>query len=213
MSQIPPITTGLGNLTPEVWSRMSNSIYQSEQFFGDVGPQRQVANPNPVTFPAKITGWVKINEVSGSDFTNPKRQYYYTWEEVALKFNINTGLTVETLEGGRSSGTLADDDYTPAINGSEIGVPASRVGSFLGINLEGNEYPPAAIMPSVNGDSTNGCGEVDQSGSSDGPLVMLTILKCKQDDDDPSGGSAFRQLPFVGFFYSAFQLDGCCSSK
>ena len=213
MSQIPPITTGLGNFTPEVWSRMSNSIYQSEQFFGDVRPQQKVAQPNPVTFPVKITGWVMINEASGQDFSNPKRQFYYTWEEVALKFNINSGFTFETLDGARTSGTLADDDFTPAINGSEIGVPTSRSGSFLGVNLEGNEYPPVAMMPSVNGDTVNDCGELIQNGSSNGPLVMLTILKCKQDDDDPNAGSGFRQLPFVGFFYSAFLLDGCCESK
>ena len=213
MRQIPPITTGLGNFTPQVWSRMSKSIYATEELDGRIAPQRNVANPNPVTFPAKITGWVKMNEASGSDFSNPKRQFYYTWEEVALQFNINTGFSFQTLAGGRTSGSLADDDFTPAINGSEIGVPTSRSGSFLGINLEGNEYPPVAMMPSVNGDLVNDCGELDQNGSSNGPLVMLTILKCKQDSDDPGAGSGFRQLPFVGFFYSAFQLDGCCESK
>ena len=57
-----------------------------------------------------------INEASGQDFSNPKRQFYYTWEEVALKFNINSGFTFETLDGARTSGTLADDDFTPAIN-------------------------------------------------------------------------------------------------
>jgi len=211
VSQIPPISTGLGNLTPEVWSRMSNSIYQSEQFFGEVEPQKRVAQPNPVTFPAKITGFQLLDSISGSEFSNPKRQYLYTWQEVALQFSVNAGLTFETLSGGRTSGSVGDDDFLPAINGSEIGVPSSRSGAFLGINLEGNEYPPVAMMPSVNGGSVNGCGEVDQTGTSNGPLVMLTILKCKQDDKPGEGLN--KQLPFVGFFYSAFQLDGCCASK
>ena len=103
MSQIPPINTGLGNLTPDVWSRMSNSIYQSEQFAGDVRPQQQVANPNPVTFPARLTGYFLKNETGNptQDTSNPRRRFYYRWEEVSLNFTIATGLSVTKFNGAR----------------------------------------------------------------------------------------------------------------
>ena len=207
---IPPITQGLGKFTPDVWRRMSDSIYETEESQGRRPPSRE-NDQGIVTFPAKITGYQVIDSVSGSDFTNPKRQYLYTWQEVSLQFSVNAGLTIDAFTGGRTSGAVGDADFVPAINGSEVGVPSSRSGSFLGINLEQNSYPPVAMMPSVNGDEVNNCGEVNLSGSSNGPLVLLNILRCKTDAEPGTGLD--KQLSLIAFFYSSFELDGCCASE
>lgn len=210
MSKIPGIQTGLGNFTPDVWRRMSDSIYSTEENAGERPP---ASSPDiPIApFPAKITGYQVIDSVSGSDFTNPKRQYLYTWQEVSLQFSVNAGLTIDAFTGGRTSGAVGDADFVPAINGSEVGVPSSRSGSFLGINLEQNSYPPVAMMPSVNGDEVNNCGEVNQTGTSNGPLVLLNIIRGRLDDDPGTGLD--KQEPLIAFFFSSFQLDGCCASE
>ncbi len=215
MSQIPPITTGLGNFTPEVWSRMSNSIYQSEQFFGDVGPQRQVPNPNPITFPALLTGYFLIQDTSNPSQqpTNPRRLFYYTWEEVGINATP-TGLTASTFNGARESGNSpSDPTFIPGINGAEYGQPTSRNSALLGINLE--RYPEnVAVMPSIHRASTVSSGPVVDTQHNDarGPLVMLTLLRCTVDTNAKGNPDPDDQYRTIAMFYSAVNVDGPCDA-
>ena len=214
MSQIPPITTGLGNLTPEVWSRMSNSIYQSEQFAGDVRPQRQVANPNPITFPAKITGYFLIEDPDNpsQDTTNPRRQFYYTWEEVGINASP-TGISATKFNGARESGNSPSDPiFIPGINGAEYGQPDNRESAILGINL--GLYPErVAVMPSIHRSSSlSASGVVDtEHNDARGPLVMLTLLRCTVNTSggEPDPDDQYRT---VAMFYSAVNIDGPCDA-
>lgn len=212
MSQIPPINTGLGNLTPDVWSRMSNSIYQSEQFAGDVRPQQQVANPNPVTFPARLTGYFLKNETGNptQDTSNPRRRFYYRWEEVSLNFTIATGLSVTKFNGARESGVPGDTTFIPGINGAEYGQPITRTSSLLGVNLD--LYPEnVAVMPSIHANNPiSENGVVDSAQDASGPLVMLTLLRCTIDTNDKGDPEPEGQFESVAYFYSAVNVDGPC---
>ena len=215
MSQIPPITTGLGNLTPEVWSRMSNSIYQSEQFFGDVGPQRQVANPNPITFPAKITGYFLIQDTSNpsQEPTNPRRRFYYAWEEVSINATP-TGLTVSTFNGARESGNSpSDPTFIPGVNGAEYGQPTTRNSSLLGVNLD--RYPEnVAVMPSIHRAAPVSSGAVVDTVHNDalGPLVMLTLLRCTVETGPNGNPDPSNQYRTIAMFYSTVNVDGPCDA-
>ncbi len=202
---IPPITQGLGKFTPDVWRRMSDSIYETEESQGKRPPSRD-DDQGIVTFPARITGYYLINP-SEQSFTNPSRFYYYRWSEVELKFTINDGVTVTVPEGARESGLPGDDTFIPAINGSELGQPSDRNSSMLGVNLEA--YPErVAVMPSVHRSSpVSGSGIVDTALTSIGPIVMLSLLRCVVDEPSAGGG---RQHPIIGMFYSAIKFDGVC---
>lgn len=203
---IPPITQGLGKFTPDVWRRMSESIYETEESQGKRPPSRD-DDQGIVTFPAQITGYNLINP-SEQSFTNPSRFYYYRWSEVELKFTINDGVTVTVPTGARTSGTPGDDTFIPAINGSELGQPSDRNSSMLGVNLEG--YPErVAVMPSVHRDDpVSGSGIVDTVHTTVGPIVMLSLLRCVVDEEPGTGNN--RQHPIIGMFYSAIKFDGVC---
>jgi hypothetical protein len=203
MNAIPPISKGLGRFTPELWSRMSQSIYVTE---GLSSSATQLAksgrDQNPVTFPAKIKGFKKFENFP-SGYEDPRRQYEYQWEEVSVQYSRSGGLTVSTFNSARVSGTPDDENYTPAFNGSEVGLPDTRSGSIQGVNLSG--YPEkSGVMPSVNSDEPVGSeGEPLESGTCDGPLVMLTLLSCKDSDEEGS-------QRVIGFFYSGVNIDGVC---
>ena len=214
MSQIPPITTGLGKFTPEVWSRMSDSIYTAEELSGKTSPQRRVAEPNPVTFPARITGYFLKNETGNptQETSNPRRRYYYSWEEVSVNFTIPTGLSVTKFDGARESGTPGDSTFIPGVNGSEFGQPTDRSSCMLGVNLD--LYPEnVAVMPSIHeGQPISDSGVVNSAQTGDGPVVMLTLLRCTIDvngEGEPTPEGQFRN---IAFFYSAINVDGPCDA-
>ena len=204
--QIPGIQRGLGNLTPEVWQRMSSSIYETEESQGRRPPSADV-DQGIVTFPALITGYNLINPTE-QEFTNPRRRYYYRWSEVELKFTINAGMTATIPTGARTSGTPTGDLFIPGINGSEIGQPTNRSSSMLGVNLD--IYPErVAVMPSVHrSDPISAGGIIDTVHETSGPLVMLSLLRCVVDDEPGTGND--RQHALVGMFYSAIKFDGVC---
>jgi hypothetical protein len=201
--------------TPEVWSRMSNSIYQTEQFFGDVRPQRQVPNPNPITFPALITGYFLIEDTSNptQEPDNPSRLFYYTWEEVGINATP-TGLTASKFNGSRESGNSpSDPTFIPGINGAEYGQPTTRTSSLLGVNLE--RYPEeVAVMPSIHRASTVSSGATVDTAHNDarGPLVMLTLLRCTVDTNAKGSPDPDDQFRTIAMFYSSVNVDGPCDA-
>jgi len=206
VSKIPGIQTGLGNLTPDVWRRMSNSIYSTEENAGERPP---ASSPNiPIApFPALITGYNLIDPTD-QDFENPRRRFYYQWNEVSVRFTKNNGVTVELFEGSRTSSTPGQPDFLPAINGAEVGQPTQRESSILGVRLD--NYPErVAMMPAVH-DSTpvHSGGTLNTAQVTDGPLVMMSLIPCVIDEDPGSGDD--RQFPLIGMFYSAIKFDGVC---
>lgn len=194
---------------------MSNSIYQSEKFFGDVAPQRRVPNPNPITFPALLTGYHLIQDTNnpGQNTDNPSRRFYYTWEEVGINATP-TGYTYRTFNGARVSGAAPGaEDFIPGINGAEVGQPTYRASSHLGVNLD--LYPQSvAVMPAIHRNSPVSDAGVVSTPINDGqgPLVMLTILRTKIDLNEDGFPSPSTQYKQVGMFYSASKIDGICDT-
>lgn len=200
---------------------MSNSIYETEKFAGQVRPQRQEVNPNPITFPALITGYDMITgDVSGT----ARRMYYYTWKEVAIKAEP-TVLTAVDFDGQRTSsgnpsgggGPSGPESpyFIPGINGAEYGIPIIKESATLGVDL--SKYPSKVVtMPAVhrfNGPPIRDGDSVDTSiESASGPLVMMTLLRCVFEPEEGVDvfGSQYRN---VAFFYSASKIDGDCDAS
>ena len=203
---IPSITQGLGKFTPDVWRRMSQSIYETEETPGKRPPSQDL-DQGIVTFPVQITGYNLIDS-NDQSFTDPSRFYYYRWRGVEFKFTIKDGVTVTVPEGARESGTPGDELFIPAINGSELGQPSDRESCMLGVNLEG--YPErVAVMPSVHRDDPiSASGTVDEEHTTVGPIVLLSLLQCVVDEESGEGND--RQHSIIGMFYSAIKFDGPC---
>ena len=200
---------------------MSNSIYETEKLNGQVRPRRQEVNPNPITFPALITGYDMITQnVSGV----ARRVYYYTWKEVAIKAKP-TVINVVDFDGQRTSagipgggggpGGPANPYQIPGINGAEFGIPIIKESATLGVDL--SKYPSKVVtMPAVHrfqGPPIRDGDSVETSiESASGPLVMMTLLRCVFEPEEGVDvfGSQFRE---VAFFYSASKIDGDCDES
>lgn len=227
------ITTGLGNLTPEVWNALGETVQKVrdlEQRF----QRAQTLATNPPLFLAKITGYERVSAISSSgpvegQIPNPKNVYLYTFEEVILKFK--PGLSVEneddasivelvtpkTFQGKRTNETLG----VKAVNLAEFGQPTTRSLSFGGVMLDANQYPQVSTVPTIHGsNNTNQAGNIEPTGTGTGPIVVMYLVEGQDAEqfkfedgekvDPPEVEENEGYKPIIPVFYSAINLDGAC---
>ena len=125
--QYPTISHGLGNLTPDLWERVSAMLRDYEKDNKNETRKTFKQNSNATIFLAQLT---KANAIGSTD-----NRYYYEWEEI----NMVDANTVEEKLGGRSG--------TEAINLCEIPNTANNVAPA--IDLDGDTYPDGFDMRAI----------------------------------------------------------------
>jgi hypothetical protein len=227
------ITTGLGNLTPEVWSALGETVQKVRDLEQRFERAEQLA-VNPPMFLAKITGYQRVSPISseGPDdegsISNPKNVYLYDFEEVTLIYKpgvtgdedpaLTEVVSPKTFQGKRTNVTLG----VKAVNLAEFGQPTTRTASFGGIMLAANQYPQVSTVPTIHGSDTNAAGTIEPSGSGTGPIVVMHLVEgqdAEQFKYDEETGEKVEpeeieenegQKPIIPVFYSAINMDGAC---
>lgn len=224
------ITQGLGNLTPEVWSLLGETVDKVKDLEQRLERAEQL-NVNPPMFLAKITGYERVDEISsqgpqGEDglIPNPKGVYRYTFEEVTLIFkpDLSDGgtelVTPKTFDGKRTDVTLG----VKAVNAAEFGQPTTRSVSFGGVMLDANDYPQVVTVPTIHGSNTNSAGVIEPNGTGSGPIVVMFLVEgqdAEQFEYDEETGEKVEpeniianegNKPIIPIFYSAINMDGAC---
>jgi len=123
--QYPTISSGLGNLTPELWRRLMIMLAEYEKKNSDQTSQRKKRGGGTNYFLAKITGSSAISD----------NRYEYEWTEVVL--DDETGF--EDLTDGRTG-----DD---ALNLCEMSNTVDNVSPAVDMN--GSTYPPDFTMRAI----------------------------------------------------------------
>jgi hypothetical protein len=228
------ITQGLGNLTPEVWSALGDTVEKVRDLEQRLERAEALAVTPPM-FLAKITGYERVSAISSSgpnedgQIANPKNVYLYTFEEVTLKYlpGLSTAnedhagivevVTPKTFQGKRTDTTLG----VKAVNLAEFGQPTSRDLSFGGIMLNRNQYPQVATVPTIHGSDTNSAGTIEPTGTGSGPIVVMHLVEGQDAEqfkfedgekaDPPEVEANEGQKPIIPVFYSAINMDGACS--
>ena len=136
MSNYPIISTGLGKLTPELWSRLMRMLqgYESKK---PIAQSDQPGTKKPY-FLARITGFQAMSPAQDN-------KYRYAWEEVVYVSNA-AGVVVRT--NGMTSGG------NQAINLCEIANTAAYVGPAVRIDTAATDYPTTWSMRPI-GRTTN----------------------------------------------------------
>lgn len=222
------ISQGLGNLTPEVWSALGETVQKVRDLEQRLQRAEALAVAPPM-FLAKITGYSRVSAISSSgpnedgQIANPKNVYLYTFEEVILKFkpdasegDINV-VTEKTFQGKRTDVTLG----VKAVNLAEFGQPTTRLESFGGVMLEANQYPQVSTVPTIHGSNTNAAGVIEPEGTGSGPIVVMHLVEGQDAEqfkfedgekvDPPQVEANEGQKPIIPVFYSAINMDGACS--
>tara|TARA_R100000655_G_scaffold71369_2_gene109748 strand:+ start:5055 stop:5744 length:690 start_codon:yes stop_codon:yes gene_type:complete len=141
--QYPSISTGLGNLTPDLWRRMMTMLNSFEQKNRDETSNRNL-NKDTKPFLARIDKAKCIGD----------NRYKYAWTEVYLKDDN----TVAVVTNGRTSTGDTDEYDYAAINLLEIANTASR--GSVGVNLGSLDYPSGYNLQCLGGGYATGSSEV-----------------------------------------------------
>ena len=213
------ISQGLGRFTPEVWSRLGQTIRETEK--EQESPIRDLLGTvdQGVQIFAKIKKAVLIESLSGEpdDKCVPKRVFRYSFEQVGLKFNLETGPALVTMEGAikteeESSEGADDGNNLFAFNLAEFLQPSTRSQSIGGVMLKENKYPDLTTVPTINNGLTNvgGVTEIDIDGN--GPVVVMNLVDLVVPEVDEGAQADPNDIGIAGFFYSAIKLDGTCDA-
>lgn len=214
------ITQGLGRFTPEVWSRLGQTIQDTEK--EQESPLRDLVGTvdQGVQIFAKITKAVLISDLSGDadDKCVPKRVFRYNFEQVGLKFNLETGPALVTMEGAikteeESSEGVGDGNNLYAFNLAEFLQPNDRDNSIGGVMLKENNYPDLTTVPTINQGKTNIAGVTEIEIDGNGPVVVMNLVDLVVPEVDEGAQADPNDIGIAGFFYSAINLDGTCDAE
>lgn len=131
--QYPTISTGLGNLTPQLWRRIMVMLDEYEKKNRKNPSGAFIKSTNANMFLANITGATAISGGAANRF-------YYDWTEL----NITSASTVDTKAGGRTGTTGAG---TAALNLCEIPNTANNIAPA--IDLDGATFPAGYAMRAI----------------------------------------------------------------
>jgi hypothetical protein len=209
MTQIPNITTGLNNFTPELFQRMSDAIAIAEDSnFRDELKGMKVWP----SFWGRIFGFKRIDS---SPDAFPIKTYSYLWSG-----------------GGFSSGVPAEDgtepeNFAPAVNLAEAyygGDKLETTATYLGVDVQRMTGTGGyKLMPYItsqtriqdnNGDLVEGVDSYFTGA--DGPLVRLYLVSVARDIVNPTTGEPYpaEELPpdyGVYAFSATNHFDGRCN--
>lgn len=218
------ISQGLGRFTPEVWSRLGRTIRETER--EQDSPIRDLLGTvdQGVQIFAKIKKAVLIQNLSGepSDKCTPKRVFRYSFEQVGLKFNLQTGPELVTMEGAikteeESSEGAGDGNNLFAFNLAEFLQPSTRTQSIGGVMLKENNYPDLTTVPTIHQGQTNIAGVTETVVNGSGPVVVMNLVDLVvpevDTETDPNAQADPNDIGIAGFFYSAINLDGTCEAE
>ena len=136
MSNYPNISTGLGKLTPEMWTRLMRMLqdYETKKI---VSQSNQPGTKKPY-FLAKITGSSAIDETTN--------RYNYEWTEVVLDNSTGFDVRTDGLSG------------TTALNICEMSNTEDDVGP--GVAVDASDYPSGFDMMPIGKAGDDGIIEV-----------------------------------------------------
>ena len=149
--QYPTISNGVGNLTPQMWSRIMRMLESFESKNLDERAVRGVIDVKPF-----------LVQLDKAKCIAPNR-YKYSWTEVYLKDDN----TIATVTGGRTSTGDSDEWDYAAINVIEA-VNLSTYTS-AGVNMASG-YPSGWTMQAFGGGS---CSGTDCEVTLDGNAVVM----------------------------------------
>ena len=195
MADVPKITVGLNQFSPELFQRMGDAIGFAER--NDFGDRLDGFKVFP-SFWATITGFTISDDAVGED--TRIRRFQYLWRG-----------------GGLSSGESGDEDFAPAINLAEIrndGQPET----FLGLSVEKLKLTGLKNMPYITSNTpiSNSNGELNKGNTpgdyftgGTGPTVRMYQVALV-DPDDPF---SFNDLTAVYAFSASPNFDGPCGAE
>lgn len=210
MNDLGNITQGLGKFTPEVWQRLGKTILDNEgEQANPIRDALGTVDQYPSFF-AKITKAELVAEASGDadDLCNPKRVFRYSFEQVALKVNLETGPDLVTMEGAIKTTTGGDANNLFAYNVAEFLQPSTRNTSIGGVMLKPNQYPDITVVPTIHNANTNTGGVTEIVADGNGPVVWMQLVDLVLPDDPGD-----NDLAVAGMFYSSLNLDGICENQ
>ena len=181
--QYPTITTGMGNLTPDLWRRLMTMLRSYEEKIIDETRTRSSTG-------ASALGTDFLARIYNARCIGANR-YEYAWVQVSL----NDDNTVTPITGGKTSTGENDQWDFSALNTIEINNTSTYASG--GVDMSGDEYPVGYSLQVLGGGSCSG------TGCTVTPTVLPVVVMKKI-----TGSSAETPPRYV--FSAVNEHDGLC---
>jgi hypothetical protein len=159
--QYPSISTGLGNLTPDLWKRLMAMLKSYES----AKEQAKQIQDNEIFFLAKITGAKNVKANSNI--------YKYKWTKVTIS-GVHSDGNLEFANTGFTS-TVDGDDYA---NGAWNIIEAKNTSTktSTGVNEGGSGFPSGMVLQCIGG------GYDDTLGDTIVPALETVVIMLKSNN-------------------------------
>lgn len=188
--QYPTISSGLGNLTPDMWRRLMTSLNHFETKINDERGTAEESTGGITPFLAKITKAKCIQP----------NIYKYAWVQVRLVEDyLTTFPLVGTFDDAKTS-TGDEDEYDfAALNVIELQNTSSRASA--GVNMGSAQYPSGYSLQVIGGGS---CVDTDCEVT---PDIEAVVIMWKL------GGTSTELSETVHLFSAVNDHDGTCGAQ